>query len=105
MTLKEALDRLEALGSDKVRAQNRRHGAGDDQFGVKLGDIRTVAKAIKASHALALALELWETGNFDARLRAILLHRQLARLGAKRTIPRSPIRPGGTITLSAAIAA
>jgi 3-methyladenine DNA glycosylase AlkD len=71
MKMKEALDRLKALGSDKVRAQNRRNGAGDQQFGVKLGDIRKVAKEIKANHALAL--QLWDTGNLDARLLAILL--------------------------------
>lgn len=71
MTKKEALARLEALGSDKIRAQNRRSGAGDNQFGAKLGDIRKLAKEIKVDHALAL--ELWETGNLDARLLAILL--------------------------------
>lgn len=71
MTLEEALDRLKALGSDKVRAQNARQGAGDDQYGVKLGDIRKVAKKIGANHKLAL--ELWDTGNLDARLLAILL--------------------------------
>ena len=56
-TLEKTLAQLEALGSDKVRAQNRRQGAGDNQFGVKLGDIRTVAAKIKADHALAL--DLW----------------------------------------------
>lgn len=71
MNLREALARLEALGSEKVRAQNRRNGAGDHQYGVKLGDIRTVAKEIRTDHALAL--ELWDTGNLDARLLAILL--------------------------------
>lgn len=71
MTLKEALARLEALGSEKMRGQNRRSGAGDNQFGAKLGDIRTLAKEIRADQALALAL--WETGNLDARLLAILL--------------------------------
>jgi 3-methyladenine DNA glycosylase AlkD len=71
MTVKEVLDRLEALGSEKMRAQNRKHGAGDYQFGVKMGDIRKLAKEIKANHELALAL--WDTGNLDARLLAILL--------------------------------
>ena len=51
--------------------QNKKHGAGDNQFGVRLGDIRALAKEIKADHALAIAL--WETGNIDARLLAILL--------------------------------
>jgi 3-methyladenine DNA glycosylase AlkD len=70
-TLKEALAQLEALGNEKVRAHNRKHGAGDNQFGVRLGDIRKLAEKIKADHALAMAL--WETGNIDARLLAILL--------------------------------
>jgi 3-methyladenine DNA glycosylase AlkD len=71
MTLKETLAQLEALGNEKVRAQNNRKGVGDNQFGVKLGDIRKIAAKIKADHPLALAL--WETENIDARLLAILL--------------------------------
>jgi len=70
-TLKETLAQLEALGNDKVRAQNSKNGAGDNQFGVRLGDIRKLAAKIKTNHALAIAL--WETGNIDARLLAILL--------------------------------
>src|SRR5690606_30143299 len=62
---------LKALGDEKVRAQNRKKGAGDKQFGVRLGDIRKLAKQIKTNHDLAMAL--WETGNIDARLLAILL--------------------------------
>lgn len=70
-TLNETLAQLEALGSEKVRAQNHRNGAGDNQYGVKLGDIRKVSAKIKINHALALAL--WQTGNLDARLLAILV--------------------------------
>jgi 3-methyladenine DNA glycosylase AlkD len=71
MTLKEALAQLEALGNEKVRTQNRRNGAGDNQFGVKLGDIRKIAAKIKTDQALAM--ELWMTGNLDAQLLAILI--------------------------------
>lgn len=76
MTLDEALARLEALGNARIRELNAartRFGGGvtGPQFGVKLGDIRAVAKEIKTDHALAL--QLWETGNFDARLLAILI--------------------------------
>ncbi len=71
MKLKEALKKLEALGTDKMRAQNRKHGAGDNQYGVKRGDVRKVAKEIKSDHALAL--ELWATGNIDAQFLAILV--------------------------------
>ena len=71
MTLKETLAQLKALGDEKMRAQNKKNGAGDNQFGVRLGGIRKLAKEIKTNHELAMAL--WETGNIDARLLAILL--------------------------------
>ena len=70
-TLKETLAQLEALGNEKVRAHNSKNGAGNNQFGVRLGDIRNLATKIKTNHALGIAL--WETGNIDARLLAILL--------------------------------
>lgn len=71
MTRDEAMTRLEALGDGKVRALAIREGAGDAQFGVKLGDIRKLADALGSDHDLAL--ELWATGNLDARLLAVLL--------------------------------
>ena len=71
MTLEEVLQQLAALGNEKVRARNRKFGAGDNQFGVQMGDLRKVAAKIKRDHLLALAL--WETGNLDARLLAILV--------------------------------
>jgi 3-methyladenine DNA glycosylase AlkD len=71
MTLQDALAQLEALGNDKVRAQNRKHGAPDNQFGVQLGDIRKLAAKIKADNQLALAL--WETGNVEAQFLAALV--------------------------------
>ena len=71
MTLKDALTQLEVLGNEKIRAQNRKNGAGDDQFGVRLGDIRKLAAQIKANDELGFAL--WGTGNIDAQLLAILL--------------------------------
>lgn len=70
MTLQETLAQLESLGNEKVRARNRKNGAGDDQFGVQLGDIRKLAEKIKTDE---LAMALWDTGNIDARLLAILL--------------------------------
>lgn len=70
-TLKDTLKQLEALGNEKMRAQNKRHGAVGIQFGVRLGEIRKLATKIKVNHELAIAL--WETANIDARLLAILL--------------------------------
>lgn len=71
MKVQEVLKQLEALGDEKVRKHNAKHGAGENQFGVKLGDLRALAKQIKTDHALALAL--WETENDDARQLAILV--------------------------------
>ena len=71
MTVKETLEQLEALGNAKVRSQNAKSGAGANQFGVSLGDIRSVAKQIKTNHPLAVSL--WETGNVDAQFLATLL--------------------------------
>jgi 3-methyladenine DNA glycosylase AlkD len=73
MNLAETFERLEALGDAKVRAQNAKHGAGKDQFGLKLGDVRVLAKQIGTHHALAL--ELWATGNVDAQFLAALVIR------------------------------
>ena len=72
-TVDEILNRLRALGSEKVRALNVRNGAGDNHFGVQLGELRTLAKEIKPNQALAEAL--WNTGNADAMLLSTLLMR------------------------------
>ncbi len=76
ITLEETLRELESLGDAGVRAQNAKggpwgSGAGDNQFGVKRGDLRILANRIKANHELALSL--WNTGNIDAQLLAALL--------------------------------
>lgn len=70
MTPKEILKELEAKGDARRRAHNTKFGAGNNQFGVAMGDIRALAKKIKPDHKLALAL--WNTGNIDAQFLAIL---------------------------------
>ena len=71
VTLKNTLAQLKSLGDEKRRAHNKKNGAGDNQFGVPLGDIRKLAAKIKTDDKLATAL--WDTENIDARLLAILL--------------------------------
>lgn len=71
MTVKEILAKLESLGDEARRRHNTKAGAPDNQFGVKLGDIRTIAKKIKTDHQLAL--KLWDTGNVEAQLLATLI--------------------------------
>ena len=60
MTLEETLRQLESLGNEAMRKHNAKWGAGDNQFGVKHGDIRALAKKIQPNHELAVAL--WKTG-------------------------------------------
>lgn len=71
MNIQETLSTLQSLADEKVRKQHLKNGARENLFGVKMGDIRTLAKKIKSDHALAL--ELWETENIDARMLAILI--------------------------------
>jgi 3-methyladenine DNA glycosylase AlkD len=71
MTLDEAIADLKSLGQSKVREMNIKKGAPENSFGVKMGDVRNVAKKIKADHDLGL--ELWKTGIAEARLLAILI--------------------------------
>jgi 3-methyladenine DNA glycosylase AlkD len=70
MTLKKTLEQLKALGNETTRKHNTKYGAPDNQFGVKHGDIRALAKKTRDHE---LAMPLWETGNVDAQLLAILL--------------------------------
>ena len=71
MTVHDVLTKLDALGTEQLRAQNVRHGYAGEQYGVKLGDLRMIAKAIKLN--TAFGLELWETGFLEARLVAVLI--------------------------------
>lgn len=71
MLLEETLEKLQTLGSDKLKEQNKKRGAGDNQYGVKMGDIRKIADKLRKNHALAL--QLWDTGNIEARSVAILI--------------------------------
>ena len=91
MTLKATLAQLEALGNEKMRAQNKRHGAHGEQFGVRRGEVRKLAKEIKGDHELALAL--WETGNIDARFLAILMMKPKALSADEVDRSRSPAPP------------
>src|SRR3954462_9854006 len=71
MTVNEILARLQSLGDDARRAHNTKADAPDNQFGVRLGDIRAIAKKIETDHELAL--DLWDTGNVEAQLLATLI--------------------------------
>src|SRR5262245_17455401 len=71
MTIKEILAQLKSKGDAARRKHNVKAGAPENQFGVKLGDIRALGKKINKDHELALAL--WDTGNVEAQLLATLV--------------------------------
>ena len=56
---------LAAKGSDSVKRIFFRHGAKEPFFGVKVGDMKPIAKKLKGRQELAL--ELYATGNGDAQ--------------------------------------
>ena len=64
MTLEETMKLLESKGSEQTRKTFRRHGAPESMFGVKVGDLKPIAKQIKGDQALAM--QLYATGNSDA---------------------------------------
>lgn len=71
MTLAEVMRDLESMGTEQNRKIYRRHGLGDNIFGVSFANLSKVAKTIKKDNALAI--ELWMTGNADARNLATMI--------------------------------
>ena len=71
MTAPEVLEKLEALGTEQNRKIYRRHGAGENLFGVSFANLKALKKQIKTDHDLAL--QLWRSGNDDARNLAIMI--------------------------------
>ncbi|MDF1851588.1 MAG: DNA alkylation repair protein [Verrucomicrobiales bacterium] len=64
MTAKEVLAELQSLGNPGTKKTLMRHGAREPLFGVKIGDMQKLRKAIQSDHGLAL--DLWDSGNYDA---------------------------------------
>lgn len=55
---------LEMLGREQTKKTYIRHGAHEPLFGVNIGPLKTLAKKVGKSYQLAL--ELYDTGNYDA---------------------------------------
>lgn len=60
---------LEEAGTAQNRKVYARHGAAEPMFGVSYKSLGVIRKRIGADHDLAL--ELWDTGNHDARVLAV----------------------------------
>ena len=67
----ELMRELESLGTEQYRKTYRRHGVTGEQFGVSFAHLRRLAKRIGTDQELAL--ELWRSGNHDARVLATLI--------------------------------
>ena len=77
VTFDSVMRDLEAAGTAQNRKIYRRHGAGDNQFGVSYATLDAMTKQIKREknpeRDHILGLELWATGNLDAQVLALRL--------------------------------
>ncbi|HKY04765.1 MAG TPA: DNA alkylation repair protein [Blastocatellia bacterium] len=71
MTVEDVIKELESLGTEQNRKIFKRHGMGENLYGVSSADLNKLKKRIKVDHELAR--RLWETGNYDARALATLI--------------------------------
>ena len=71
MTAREILAELKPLGSDSYKKVMFNHGVNEPLFGVKISDLQKIRKRIKKDYQLAL--DLYDTGNYDAMYLAGLI--------------------------------
>lgn len=68
-TLQDVLAELEAAGTAQNRKVYARHGAAQPMFGVSYKELGRIGKPLKTDQPLAI--ELWNSGNHDARVLAL----------------------------------
>lgn len=71
MTAREILAELKPLGSESYKKVMLNHGTKEPLFGVKISDLQKFRKRIKKDYQLAL--DLYDTGNYDAMYLAGLI--------------------------------
>ncbi|HEY7327520.1 MAG TPA: DNA alkylation repair protein [Gemmataceae bacterium] len=71
MTAQEIVEQLKSLGTDSYRKVLQKHGVQEPLFGVKVEDLKKFQKRIKKDYQLAL--ELYDTGIYDAMYLAGLI--------------------------------
>ncbi len=67
-TLQDVMAELEAAGTAQNRKVYTRHGAAEPMFGVSYKELGQIGKPLRLDQALAI--ELWRSGNHDARVLA-----------------------------------
>ena len=92
MNTEEILATLEKLGKPQTAAIYRRHGSGEQVFGVLTSEIAKLRKRIKGDDRLAM--DLWKTGNAEARVLALQVFdpEKLTRSDADRMVRDGPVR-------------
>lgn len=92
MNAGDVLTTLKKLGKPQTAAIYKRHGSGDNVFGVLSSEIGKLQKKIKVDHALAM--QLWKTGNAEARALALQVADpvKLTRTDADRLLKDGPVR-------------
>jgi 3-methyladenine DNA glycosylase AlkD len=71
MTAQEVMDRIRPLGSDGYKRILMNHGIPEPFFGVKVEELKKIQKEVKKDYRLAL--DLYDTGNYDAMYLAGLI--------------------------------
>ena len=71
MNAKAILEELKPLGSESYKRVIFDHGVAEPCFGVKVSDLQKIVKRIKKDYQLAL--DLYDTGNYDAMYLAGLI--------------------------------
>ncbi|MBE2267777.1 MAG: DNA alkylation repair protein [Anaerolinea sp.] len=71
MQFDDVMQALEANGTEQNRKIYKRHGVEEALFGVSTANVKVLQKKIKKDHALAV--QLWESGNYDARVLASMI--------------------------------
>ncbi len=71
MNAKTILEEIKPLGSDSYKRVIFKHGVKEPCFGVKISDLQKIVKRIKMDYKLAL--DLYDTGNYDAMYLAGLI--------------------------------
>ena len=71
MTAKAILEEIKPLGRDSYKKVLLNHGVREPCFGVKIEDLKKIQKRIKMDYRLAL--DLYDTGNYDAMYLAGLI--------------------------------
>ena len=92
MNVEDILATFKTLGKPQTAAIYKRHGSGDNVYGVLTSEITKIKKKIKVNHALAM--DLWNTGNAEARILALLIAdpARMSRADADALVKDGPVR-------------